>query len=279
MSEHSITTSSSQAASKTTEREKKGFGLRFPVKRLFLRMSSIVVFVIIWWLLVKFKVYSFSKLPDPIATLGGLFEYRHFFTDAIASVARVLVGFIIAAIIGIPLGIGIGWKQTIEDLALPLVELFRPIPPISWIPLAILLLPTTESSVVFITFIAAFFPIVLNTRLGVASVDKIYVEVARVHGADTKTILKEVVLPAAMPAMFTGMAIAMGIAWVCVVAAEMIAGNRGLGYRVWESYYLIKYVQTILGMALIGVFGYASSAMVTIIGARLMRWRKDIRET
>lgn len=254
------------------------WGLPVGMTRWLVRMASILAFLLVWWFLTEYKIASFAKLPGPIATFLGIFSYRQVFEDAWISTVRVFVGFAVAAAIGTPLGLAIGWKRTVEDMALPLVELFRPIPPISWIPLAILLLPTTESSVVFITFIAAFFPIVLNARLGVTNVERIYVDVARVQGADEARIFRDIILPAAMPSVFTGMAIGMGIAWVCVVAAEMIAGDKGIGYRVWESYYLIKYVQTILGMVLIGVLGFISSAAITRLGARLMKWRVDIRE-
>jgi NitT/TauT family transport system permease protein len=152
--------------------------------------------------------------------------------------------------------------------------MIRPIPPLAWVPFAILLFPGTEPAVIYVTFIAAFFATVLNTLLGVQSIDPVYFRAARCLGFRPRDLFAHVVFPGALPFIFTGLQLAMGLSWFALVAGEMIAGRRGLGFAIFEGYSLAQYPNIIIGMVTLGLLGYASSALVRIFGRRLMVWRE-----
>ena len=138
--------------------------------------------------------------------------------------------------------------------------------------MAIMLWPTNETSIVFITFLGSFFPILLNTIHGVNSVDPVLLRAARCLGATEYGLLRQVVLPASLPHIFTGLAIGMGVAWVSLIAAEMISGQFGIGYFTWEAYSLIEYADIAIGMIVIGVLGLLCSGAIRILGNVLMPW-------
>jgi len=164
-------------------------------------------------------------------------------------------------------------SEVAEAALMPPLELLRPIPAVAWIPLAILAFPSSELSMIWITFIGALFPILLATIHGVESLDPRLVASARSLGAGRRAILFEVVLPGASPAIVTGLAIGMGTSWFCLVTAEMISGQFGIGYYTWEAYTLQNYADIVVGMAIIGVLGMASSWAVKRLGALAMPWR------
>lgn len=149
-----------------------------------------------------------------------------------------------------------------------------PIPPLAWVPLAILIFPGDEPSVIYVTFLVAFFATVLNTLLGVQSIDPDYFRAAACLGATPRDILRDIILPGALPFIFTGLQIAMGAAWFSLVAGEMIAAQYGLGFVIWESYNLIQYPTIVIAMATLGIVGYISSALIRVVGNYLMRWRE-----
>jgi len=189
------------------------------------------------------------------------------------SVARAWAAFALACLLGIPLGIMMGWHRATRDYAGALVSLLRPIPPLAWVPLAILLLPGSESAVIFVTFLVAFFATVVNTVLGVDSIDRDYFRAAACLGASRRAVLFDVILPGALPNIFTGLQIAMGAAWFSLAAGEMIAAQFGLGYLIWEAYNLIQYPTIVIGMGTLGLLGYLSSALIRRVGHALMAWR------
>jgi len=187
-------------------------------------------------------------------------------------VGRVFAGFVAAGIVGSGLGLVIGRSRRLEDVLLPPLEMLRPIPAVAWIPLAILMFPSSELSMVFITFIGALFPILLNTIHGVESADPRLVASSRSLGAGRWTIFTEVILPAAAPSIVTGLSIGMGTAWFCLVTAEMISGQFGIGYYTWAAYTIQNYPDIVVGMLFIGVIGMGSSALVKKIGDLAMPW-------
>jgi NitT/TauT family transport system permease protein len=226
----------------------------------------------------------FEKLPDPIAVFRewlsvnptydlSLFT-RQYYAHIGYSLYRAYAAFALALALGVPLGLLMGSSRLGYNLGFPLVEMVRPIPPLAWVPFAILLLPGTEPAVIYVTFIAAFFATVLNTLLGVQSIDPVYVRAARCMGFRPREILLHVVLPGALPYVFIGLQIAMGLSWFALVAGEMLAGRRGLGYVIFEGYSLAQYPNIIIGMITLGLLGYASSALVRKAGRRLMAWRE-----
>src|SRR5690606_16987125 len=178
-----------------------------------------------------------------------------------SSLARVFSGYLAAAIAGVLLGLAIGRSKWAEDSLLPPLEVLRPIPAVAWIPLAILMFPSSEASMIYITFVGALFPILLNTIHGVEQVDARLIASPRSLGTRQFALFREVILPSAAPAIVTGLSIGMGTCWFCLVTAEMISGQFGIGYYTWESYTLQNYANIIVGMLLIGFLGMGSSVL------------------
>jgi NitT/TauT family transport system permease protein len=244
-----------------------------------LRVLSIALLILVWSLLVGLGIYRFGYIPSPWSVVKAGADYvtkMDFLFDAAASVYRVLAAWSISAIIGIPLGLLIGWKKWFRDLTFPVLELLRPIPPIAWIPAGILFFPQVELSVIFICFIGSFFPIVLNTIVGVQQIDQTYFRAASCLGASDREIFRDVVTRGAMPSIIIGLAVGMGINWMALVAAEMIGGQHGLGYMIWESYSLARYPRIVVGMVIIGVIGAVMSAGIRLLGRKLVPWQKSL---
>jgi NitT/TauT family transport system permease protein len=196
-----------------------------------------------------------------------------FVTNIGISVRRILLGFFVATVLGVALGVLIGRYRVVRGLAMPAMEIFRPIPAIAWVPMSIMLWPDNEVSIVFITFLGAFFPILLNTVHGVESLDPVLLRAARTLGAGEGSLLRHVVLPGALPHIFTGLAVGMGVAWVSLIAAEMISGQFGIGYFTWEAYSLISYAEIALGMITIGVLGLLCSGGIRLLAKLAMPWQ------
>ena len=217
------------------------------------------------------------NLPDPIdaleASLARISD-AWYYKSIMYSLYRVIAGFLIASLTAIPIGLFMGWNRICSDMFMPTFELLRPVPPVAWVPLSIIIFAQLEYSILFITFTGAFFVVALNARLGVESIDQSLFRAAWCLGASPAQVFRHVVLPGALPAIFTGLALGIGISWETVVAAEMIAGQYGLGYLTWESYNLIRYPEVILSMASIGVLGYICSAIIRSAANKYLAWRK-----
>jgi NitT/TauT family transport system permease protein len=247
-----------------------------------LNVVSVVSLFVIWAIVVNFGIYRFVLIPGPAEVLEWGVDWmgsKDFWIDASLSTLRVFGGFIAACLIAIPLGLMIGWNKVFADLTFPTLEILRPIPGIAYIPLAILFFPWEEASVAFICFVGAFFPILLNTITGVRLIDRDFFRAARCLGSKPKHIFWHIVIPGALPSIATGAALGMGIAWMAVVAGEMISGKWGLGYRIWESYTLIRYPLIVNGMIVIGILGLCSSVAIRFVTLRLIPWRKAITES
>lgn len=240
---------------------------------------SILVCLLVWHLASTwqwhFGFVSFALVPPPLEVVAA-------FIDLLASpklqqhlthsLWRVAWGFAAAAIVGIGLGLAIGRLATARAWLMKPLELLRPIPAVAWIPLSILMFPSSELSMVFITFIGALFPILLNTIHGVEGVDPRLVAAARSLGTGRLALFGQVILPSSLPSIFTGLSIGMGTCWFCLVSAEMISGQYGIGYYTWESYTVQRYDSIVVGMLLIGALGMASSALIRTLGRRLTPW-------
>ena len=249
--------------------------------RLALRLASLLVFVLLWEVASRNRLHlllvTFENVPAPsevLPALWSLLQSPKVFHHAGNSLYRVFGGFFAAAVVGIGLGLVIGRSRRAADLLLPPLEVLRPIPGVAWIPLAILMFPSSELSMIFITFMGALFPILLNTIHGVEGIDPRLTATARSLGAGRFRLLPEVILPGAAPSIVTGLSIGMGTSWFCLVTAEMIAGQYGIGYYTWESYNLQRYADIVVGMVLIGVFGMGSSALVRKLGVVLTPWNQ-----
>ena len=176
-------------------------------------------------------------------------------SDTLDTLTRVLLGFIVAAAVAIPAGILIGWSKTVENYLSFTIGLLRPIPPIAWIPFAILWFGLGLGSAIFVIFVGSVFPILINTADGVKRIDKVYIESASTLGANQYQTLRKVVVPAALPNIITGLKVGMGIALMCTVAAEMIGSNNGLGYLILTATSMLDSASAIVGMLTIGVIG------------------------
>jgi len=214
-------------------------------RRPALRALSIGLFLLAWHVstLWDLDVYvRFQNIPSPgdvLAEAIDLFGSRSFYVHILASLERIWLGFAIATVLGVGLGLLIGWFAFAEDTLLPPIELFRPIPAVAWVPISIMLWPTERSSIVFITTLGAFFPIVLNTIHGVEGIDRQLVRAATSLGARRAAIFREVILPGALPSIVTGLSVGMGVSWICLISAEMIYGQFGVGYFTWVAYGIV----------------------------------------
>jgi len=248
--------------------------IRWPV-----RVASLLACLLFWQVAASHKLdlglFTFTYVPTPGSVLDAAWQLvtsSSLLEHLTSSLSRVFSGYLLAAVLGVGLGLLIGRSRWAEDTLLPPLEVLRPIPAVAWIPLAILMFPSSELSMVFITFTGALFPVLLNTVHGVEAVDPRLLASARSLGAGRLAILREVVLPGALPSIVTGLAIGMGTSWFCLVTAEMISGQFGIGYYTWESYTLQNYPDIIVGMLLIGVLGMGSSALVKRLGALATPW-------
>jgi len=209
--------------------------------------------------------------PDPIYGLSFYTEdyYKHIWV----SVRRVFFAFLLATSIGVPLGLAIGWFPRFKDYVFPLFELLRPIPILAWVPISLIVFKGSETPIIFLTFLAAFFVTTLNAMLGVQSIDKSYFLAADCLGASKQQVFLHIVIPGALPYIFTGLQISIGVCWFSLVAAEMVSGEYGLGYVINTAYSMIQYPTIAIGMITLGLIGYSSSAIVRLIGRLLMQWR------
>jgi NitT/TauT family transport system permease protein len=250
------------------------------LKRFAVRGAAVAVFLVLWQMASQTRTHvivNFAHVPAPTAVAqaaGEFFQSPKTPRHLLNSVRRVLMGFGLAAATAIPLGLIIGRSRLMEDVLLTPLEILRPIPGVAWIPLAILMFPTAEQSMIFICYLGAVFPILLGTIHGVEGLDKKLVHAAQTLGANTWAIFREVVLPGALPSIVTGLVIGMGTCWFLVVTAEMIAGQFGIGYFTWESYTMQKYPDIVVGMLVIGVLGMVSSAAVRWLGTRITPWQR-----
>ncbi|MER5213045.1 ABC transporter permease [Streptomyces sp. NPDC002838] len=234
--------------------------------------------LLIWHLLTANDVIlwlRFDKVPGPADvydTLKGQLRSGSYYQDLFASLRRIMLGFGLAAVSGVAIGMAIGRSRVVQALVRPLIEVARPIPAIALVPLAILMFPTGEQGIVFITFFAAFFPVVVSTIHAMKTLPKVWEEAARTMGARRLSVLAHVVLPGAMPGIFSGLSVSVGVAWICVISAEMISGQFGIGYYTWQSYGLLDYSGVVVGMLSIGILGWGTAWLVERLGSRVNRW-------
>jgi NitT/TauT family transport system permease protein len=250
-----------------------------------LRLASVVTAVGLWQLLTAGHVrfwLRFDTLPtvtDIVGALTRAVTTHAYWLDLGQSLIRILSGFGLAAVVGVASGILLGRSRLAGDLFGPLTELARPIPAIAVVPVAILLFPTDEAGIVFITFLAAFFPIMVSSRHAVRALPTLWEDSVRTLGGGRWDVLSRVVLPGILPGVFGGLSVGMGVAWICVISAEMISGRLGVGYRTWQAYTVLAYPQVFVGIITIGVLGFATSAAVELIGRRATRWLPRGEET
>lgn len=252
---------------------------------------AIVLFVVIWevgarseqWLGFRMPFLGLIPPPSDVAvSWSGLIGDPSYWQSWYMSFLRVFGGFMAALVIGIPLGLFMAVNRTFHGVAFPTFEILRPIPPLAWVPASIIFWPTQEMSIAFVTFLGAFYTIVINVLGGAKSINKQFLQAAQSMGASQWDIFRRIVLPATLPSIVVGSAVGMGITWEVVVAAEMISGGGsssggaggGLGFFIWSSYVGGSYEQIIVGMISIGIAGYFSSELLRQLGGLLTPWLK-----
>jgi sulfonate transport system permease protein len=250
----------------------------------YLMLLGFALFFGAWFLLSDvFRVWRFSQLPGPRQVLLEWFNPNpvyglsiftpEYYTHVWMSCRRVLFAFLIATGLGVPFGLFLGWSRNFREFTFPVFETLRPIPVLAWVPLAIVMFKGDESPVIFLTTLASFYATALNTMLGVQSIDESFPRAAACLGASKWQIFRHIIIPGALPFIFTGLQISVGVAWFSFVAGEMVSGEFGLGYVINTSYVNVKYPTIIIGMISVGIVGYASSALVRLAGDYMMQWR------
>ncbi|AKQ60595.1 ABC transporter permease [Bordetella hinzii] len=189
------------------------------------------------------------------------------------SALRVAQGFALAMLAGIPLGLAIGWSRLASRLLDPLIQGLRPIPITAWLPFSIALFGIRDLGAIFLIFLGGFYAIVVNTTQGARDVDRNLVRAAGMMGASAGQLMRRVVLPAAMPSIFTGLRIGLGISWTAVIVSEMVAVKSGLGYVLWDAYYVGRMDIVLADMASIGLMGFLSDRLLVAVEHRVLAWR------
>jgi NitT/TauT family transport system permease protein len=252
--------------------------------------------ILLWQALAMAGLINPQVLPSPLAVVSKWFEYAtplaafdpatgsrfawlfsgELMADTLGSMYRVVVGFAIGAGLALPLGLAMGSSRLMYAWLNPLMQVLRPIPPIAYIPLAILWFGLGNAPALFLIALGAFFPVLMNTIAGVRQVDSIYIRAARNLGVDRKTMFIRVMLPAAVPYILTGMRIGIGTAFIVVIVSEMIAVNNGLGFRILEAREYFWSDKILAGMISIGLLGLAIDIGMSKLNNHLLRWHRGL---
>lgn len=251
------------------------------IMRFLAPAASICAFVVLWGL-VSLKV-SNEFLPSPLEVwnefirlsgtkVGSTSIYGH----VGYSLRRVLIAFGLAIVLGLPLGLYMGWNRVCEKIVMPIFEVLRPIPPIAWIPIAILWLGIAEGSKIFICFVGAFVIMILNSYTGMRYVDPLLIDAAKSFGATRNQQFFNVAVPACMPSIFAGVQNALSMAWMCVLAAEMVGAREGVGFIIIQGMDLNKPPMILVGMILIAIIGSFLASSLRWIEKALCPWRREL---
>ena len=251
--------------------------------KVFLSLTSVLGFLAVWYAATDLLgLMPAIVLPSPEKVFFTIYEK---FFVAVGeerlpghigvSLLRILVGTSIALALAIPLGVLMGWFESLDAVLNPILEILRPIPPIAWIPLAILWFGIGLSSKVFIIAIGVFFPALINTYLGVKFTDRLLIKAAQTLGAKDKNILWEVIVPASVPLIVAGVRIGVGLGMMCLVAAELVAASSGLGYLIMLGGDDLKPELSITGMILIGVIGLVADRTILALERKVVYWKKE----
>jgi taurine transport system permease protein len=268
-----------------TPRSRWRVAVPYQWQRAALRSLSIVLFFAVWfvgsWLNANvIKAFNPILLPAPqvvlqtgikLAASGELHQH------ILASMSRVVQGFVLAAAAGVLLGALVGRSRTLENLIEPMIELLRPIPPLAFLPMMVLWFGIGEMSKIAFIAYAAFFPIFTTTVEGIKYVDPVLLRAAASLGASERDLFRYVILPAAMPSIITGLRLGFALSFFVIVAAEFIAADSGLGYLINDARTFFLVSQMLLGAAVIGIIGFTVNVALRRLENRLLRWRKPVR--
>jgi len=239
-------------------------------------LGVLIVLIAAWWIAVA-ATHSLI-FPSPLQVITGAAELMKdgtLWMHIGASLMRVGTGFLLAVLVAIPLGLWMGWVHGAYATLNPLFQILRPISPIAWIPIAILWFGVGNASPIFLIFISSVFPMIVQTVVGVHTIEKRYLRAAENFGVTRYTLFTQVVIPAVLPQIIVGMRIGLGVAWLVVVAAEMIALRSGLGYLIMDSRNAgNRYDLVVAGMIIIGLIGLLLDGFMRMLeGLKMVRWR------
>jgi NitT/TauT family transport system permease protein len=269
---------------KQPEEEKEGTGSKFwrQVRRLALPAAILLT----WQIVTSAGWVSNASLPSPkavgIAWWDWIFGPRQALSWSsgtwgpyvLMSLERVVAGFAIASVAGTALGVLIGWYSVIEDLFDGVINFLRAVPMTAWVPFAVFIFGIHESAAIFLIAFGSFFPVVANAAAGARQTPRILVRAARMLGTPPRKLLLRVVLPAALPSIFTGLRVGLGLAWVLVIVAEMLAVQGGLGYALWSAYQFSRLDLILAAIASVGGLGLASDRLISLLAQRVLRWQR-----
>ncbi|MFL6734526.1 MAG: ABC transporter permease [Sphingomicrobium sp.] len=247
-----------------------------PLIRVVAPMLVIALLLAVWWMVVARSDDHIFPTPLQVATgAWELVEDGTLWEHIGASLTRVGIGFLAALVVAVPLGLWMGWVTGAYYTLNPLFQMLRPISPIAWIPVAILWFGVGNTSPIFLIFISSVFPMIVQTTVGVRTIDRRYLRAAANFGVSKATLFREVVFPAVLPEIIVGMRIGIGVAWLVVVAAEMIALHSGLGYLIMDSRNAgNRYDLVIASMIIIGVIGLLLDLATRLLeGMKTVKWR------
>ncbi len=276
----SVTTTTGAAAAEATP-PRPSIGLWRRLRGTVLALIVPLILLAFWDIAVRMGMTRLIPSPYDVAEYMVDFAWGGIWDDAfsgtlhihlLASMSRVYGGFALAAIVAVPLGILIGRNDTVRALLDPFLQWMRPIPVTAWLPLSMILFGLGARSAFFLVFLGAFYPILLNTVFGVRGVEKRLFEAASMLGCSPSAQFFKVVLPAALPSIFTGLRLGLGLAWFVIVVGEMTGVPQGLGAVIMDGRTLSRTELVICGMIVIGIAGYISDRIVVMIMNRLLRW-------
>ena len=245
------------------------------VIRAFAMLCGLAAFVAAWALLAKG-----GRLPDPVSTFHSAVEifgdpfYRKGPNDqgigwnVLASLGRVGIGFGLAALFGIPLGFLVGRFRFLSDMAAPVISLLRPVSPLAWLPIGLLVFKAANPAAIYVIFISSIWPMIINTAVGVQQVPQDYMNVARVLKLSEWKIFTRILFPAVLPYMMTGVRLSIGVAWLVIVAAEMLTGGVGIGFWVWDEWNNLKVENILIAIFVVGIIGLALEQALLLLARR-----------
>ncbi len=236
------------------------------ILRFLLPLLVLIIFLLLWHFVSYLNLFPAYALPSPLTVLKSLREEiaaGRLGTDIIASLWRVAVGFVIASVLGIPFGLWLGQHLYARQAFVPLLNFFRFLSPLAWIPFAILWFHIGDKPAIFLIFMATFFPLAVATMSAVATIPGIYFRVAKDYNYKGVELLTKVIFPAVLPQVITALRVSYGIAWVVIVAAEMVGCQDGLGYGIWEARNGLRLDAAVCYMIIIGVLGMAIDRLLS----------------
>jgi ABC-type nitrate/sulfonate/bicarbonate transport system, permease component len=259
---------------------------RWPLSRqLTLSVATLATLLAIWWAVTALQLISPLFLPSPWQVLQKLLTIAgpQGFMDATlwqhlaASLTRIAIALALAAIVGVPVGIAMGLSPTVRGILDPLIELYRPVPPLAWLPLVIIWFGIGETPKILLIYLAIFAPVVMSTLAGVKSAQQVRIRAAQSLGANRAQVLWLVILPGALPEILTGLRIGLGVGWSTLVAAELIAATRGLGFMVQSAGEFLATDVVLAGIAVIAIIAFVLELGLRALQRRLTPWHGEVQ--